>query len=316
MLNRTDDFNYVKAQINALITSREDRRIYKNSYTPAYPLLVSDFAEEGLSQTATKLRFPAQFVNELANGDTEHSRLAQEILNMKYEDYFGKDEKVSLFERKFGGKIWAMLSERYAFFDDDEILPIIEKSDYLMNDCAEYWYLVSPKHTHIRFISNNKLHVGEDKSPLSMCVFLDNSMTGFSSFRIRFGLYRWACTNGMISGLKDFEVLRETHTGEKEFREATLEALEEIPMYEKMLIDQVERMQATESMIYEMNEEDALDKIKSYLNTSKKVASRIYGCYLTYGGKTAWNLCNAITEIAHELDLETRLVFERKAFAA
>ena len=316
MLNRTDDFNYVKAQINALITSREDRRIYKNSYTPAYPLLVSDFAEEGLSQTATKLRFPAQFVNELAHGDSRHSRLATEILNMRYDDYFNKDEKVSLFERKFGGKIWAMLSERYAFFDDDEILPIIEKSDYLMNDCAEYWYSVSPKHTHIRFISNNKLYVGEDKSPLSMCVFLDNSMTGFSSFRIRFGLYRWACTNGMISGLKDFEIIRETHAGEKDFKEATLEALDEIPMYEKMLVDQVERMQATESMIYEMDEEDALNKIKSYLNTSKKVASRIYDYYLIYGGKSAWDLCNAITDIAHDLDLEARLVFERKAFAA
>ncbi len=317
MLTKTKSFKEVRNTIRNLISTRKDRRIYKNTYGMFNPLKLSDFSEEGLSQVASKLQFPAQFVQNLERGDDEHKALANRIVRLKYNDYFKKEDNVALFERRFNNKIYAMLSEKYAFFDDDEILPIIERSDYLMNGCEEFWYSINPRHTHIRFVSKNKLYVDGDDSPLSMCVFIDNSMIGYSSFRIRFGLFRWACTNGMISGLKEFEVLRETHTGEKDFTKLTLEALEEIPLYEKMLLDQVERMQATHSMIYEMEEEDAKDKIKSYLNTSKKVAQKVYEAYTTiYGGKTAWDLCNAITDIAHDLDLETRLSFEKKAFAA
>ena len=58
-----------------------------------------------------------------------------------------------------------------------------------------------------------------------------------------------------------------------------------------------------------------LKEIKNYLSTSKKIASKIYQAFILYGGATQWDLCNAITDVAHDVDIETRLTFEAKAMS-
>ena len=62
-----------------------------------------------------------------------------------------------------------------------------------------------------------------------------------------------------------------------------------------------------------MSDEDAIVKIKNYLNTSKKLATDIFNTYNTiYGATSAWDMCNAISYVAKGLDVDTRCAFEAK----
>ena len=277
------------------------------------------FSTNGLSQLGSKIGFPAPFVTSL--GECGHKDLANEIIARKMGDYFAGQKKTSdLFFREFGdsdgvSRIHGVLSEKYSVFDDTEVCDILESSKYLM-DAQEIWSNVSADHMHLRFISKEKLNIAKDKSPLSMAVFVDNSMVGRSMLRIRFGLYRWACTNGMISDFKEFCIIRERHLGaEKDWTRIVAEALIDVKRYEAMLIDRVNNMAENKSSIYNMTEEDAIRYIKDKLNTSKKRADEILTVYNTvYGGFSQWDLCNAITEVAHNVEcLDTRLLFESKA---
>ena len=273
------------------------------------PLKYDDFSSYGLSQAGVKLGFPSKFLETLSTDG--HTELADEILKTRLDDFFMKKDSPLLI-RDFCDMHYGVLSDKYSIFDDSEIVDIISQVPYLM-DAEEIWTNISPEQFHARFISKNKITLNGDDSPLSMAVFIDNSMVGKSSFTVRFGIYRWACTNGMITGLKEFQILRQVHKGKdtKEFAQIVNEALSNVQSYEKMLMDMVENMIATKSAIYEMSEEDALRYIKDKLTVGKKTAGKIIDMYQAYGGKSKWDLCNAITDYAHQLDFDTRLRFER-----
>ena len=289
-------FEDVKTLVSG-IAATENSYIYtRDMEVPSY----ERFSANGLSQLGVKTHFPPTFISELINED--HGDLVNNIISTRMADYFKHNKKKDgLLFREFGKDphIHGVLTDRYSIFDDHEAVNILESSDYLMDDAAEVWYDVSPDQFHTRFISKEKLEIPGDKSPLSMCVFVDNSMVGKSMFKIRFGLYRWACTNGVISDFKEFTIVRERHVGgEKE-----------------MLIDRVKDMSATKSSIYGMTDEDAERYIRDKLVTSKKKAREIIECYnIVYGGFSRWDLCNAITDVAHNTDtLDTRLLFEQRA---
>lgn len=281
---------------------------------------VDNYSTYGLSTAGIKLGFPATFVERYAK---KHPDGAKKILTDCYSDMFDdfseKKEKgdkrssTSLFVRDFNDKHCAVLTDRYSVFDDDEVVDILSKNEYLM-DAEEFWYNVSPERFHARFVSKNKLHIDGDSSPLSMCVFVDNSMCGASSFKIRFGIYRWACTNGMIAGLKEFTIVKEMHKGEKDYVEIVAKALSDVEKYEEMLLEMVKEASCTKSKIYELDEEQALAYIQKSLNVSKKASEKIYSNFtVIYGGKSKWDLVNAITDYAHEVDINTRTMLETRA---
>lgn len=281
------------------------------------------YSSYGLSSAGARLGFPAKFLNEIA---INHSDLAEQVLTSRAEDYFRRIERHNranssnrkksnqLFIREFEGMVHGVLTDRYSVFDDDEVINILESSEYLMN-ASEIWSDITPDHFHLRFISGNKLFINGDESPLSMAVFVDNSMVGDSSLKIRFGIYRWACTNGLISGLKEFNILKEVHHGEKDYILLLKQALEEVPKYEQMMLEKVQEMAETESSIYKMTEEEAVRYIKDKLNIGKKDATKIFTVYNEeYGGKTKWDLCNAITFVARDFEeITDRLHYEENA---
>lgn len=287
---------------------------------------VKRFSSNGLSQLGAKVHFPPQFVSELMSEG--HVMLADNIVQTKINDYFLRKPDSEIFFREFADEpvhediknepkrtIHGVLSSRYSVFDDIEALDILKASDYLMS-AESIWYDITPDQFHARFVSPKKLYINGDSSPLSMCVFVDNSMVGKSMFRIRFGLYRWACTNGIISDFKEFCILKERHLGtEKEWQRIVAESILDVKQYEEMLLHKVSDMAVTKSAIYGMTEEDAIRYIKDKLATSKKKARDVLTCYNTvYGAFSKWDLCNAITEVAHDFgDIDTRLSFESKA---
>ena len=313
MLRKTK-FDIVKSIVKSI---KNNEHSYYINTADDFPTL-EKFSETGLFNAGARLNFPAKFIRTIC---LNHPRLAEDVVKSRAVDYFNrlnarKDKRGSnsLFIREFYSKVYGVLTDRYSVFDDDEVTDILSSSEYLMN-AEEVWADVTPDRFHVRFISANKLYIDGDDSPLSMAVFIDNSMTGGSSLRIRFGIYRWACTNGVISGLKEFNILREVHHGKKDYVKLLNEALMEVSKYEEMMLAKVQEMANTKSSIYDMSEEDAIRYIKDKLNIGKKDAQKVFDAYTEeYGGETKWDLCNAITFVAHNIEnIEDRIHYEEYA---
>lgn len=274
------------------------------------PPRVEDYGDYGLSAAGTRFGFPARFVSSLYNEG--HEDLANDIVKVKTKDYLESGRPVLL--RKWDDKIEGALTDKYGIFDDKEVVNILSKSDYLKNS-AEIWFSEDPGLFHARFISENKLYLDGDDSPLSMAVFVDNSMIGLSSFKVRFGIYRWACTNGLITGLKSFEIMKQIHKSGAQFGRDLNIVLKEVPQYEEMLMDMVRDMADAKSSIYGLTLEQAKTYLKAKLGASEKLVGDVYDKYLEYGGVSRWDLCNAITETARDLSNFDRLKFESLALA-
>ncbi len=306
----------IKERVTTIADGENSFRVNKLMEIPT----VDHFSENGLYQLGSRFRFPAGFVRSL--WDEGHTDLATDIVETKRADFFRhfKDDESPLLFREFpddlgGSKIYGVLSDRYSIFDDKEVVSIAENSDYLMN-AGEIWSQITPEHFHCRFIASEKLTIPGDPSPLSMCVFVDNSMVGRSVLSIRFGLYRWACTNGVISGLKSFEIVRERHLGvDKSWEDIVAASVNNSERYQEMLLTMVRDMSATRSAIYGMTDEDAIRYIRDKLAVSGKKATEILDFYQnTYGGASRWDLVNAITDAAHTVEtLDNRLFLEQRA---
>lgn len=299
------NFRDVVSAVQRLADTNRDYMVHEMYNVPD----VSRFATAGLYSAGAKLGFPAKFVNGLLG---EHASLAKDILLAKSYDYFkdARRRKNGLLVREFDDKVYALLTDKYSVFDDSQVVNLLGTSDYLMG-AEEVWFDETPELFHLRFISPNKVTIGEDKSPLSMAVFVNNSMIGTGSFKVSFGIYRWACTNGCISGLKEFEIIRERHYGaDKRWEEVLAESLSDVGKYEDMLFSMVERMSKTASSVSNLSVEEAIDYLKRKLGVGKKPAEDVLRMYGEYGGETRWHLVNAITDVAHEYDLSTRLRFE------
>lgn len=285
------------------IYTKEDMDFINNNFT------IPMFSDNGLSQAGTKFQFPAPFMKKFYKDNEE---LADTVLKDRVKTYFEKQDKPVLF-RSFLGKTSAVLSDKYQVFDDDSVLSVIEDSKYLTENTDHIWADISPERFHARFINKDKLTISGDTSPLSMAVFIDNSMCGTSSFKVRFGLYRWACTNGCIAGLKEFTLIREVHMGKKPMELFLQKALADAPRYQEMLFKMAEDMNNALSSIYNLSDEDAKRYIKDRLNCGIKTADKVMEMYQTYGGQTKWHLMNAITDVSHELSTPDRIRFEERA---
>ena len=295
VLRKTENFAAIKGKVAAIMNTENSYYVSSmNSVKRRHLLDLDKYSTYGLSSAGAKIGFPPQFLGKYGEN---HPDGAKKILTDLYGDIIAKmtDEKNTrgakkLFVRDFYDKHCALLTDRYSVFDDNEIIDILQQNEYLMN-AEEFWYSVSPERFHARFVSKNKLYIDGDPSPLSMCVFVDNSMCGMSSFRIRFGIYRWACTNGMISGLKEFEIVREMHKGEKEYVQIVAKALEEVPKYEQMLLDMVKDASMTEASIYELDDDKAKAYLQKKLLIRQKAADEILTTFrVVYGGKPRWDL--------------------------
>lgn len=223
-LTRTKDFAGVKALVRNIKDTESSYFIRSMSAVRRHGLLdLGSYSDYGITSAGAKLNFPVNFMRKYYE---RHPEGCEKVLKDLYTDVtFGMKEakekgdsrkSTSLLVRDFGDRHCAILTDKYSIFDDDEVVDILSENDYLM-DSEEFWYSATPERFHARFISKKKLYIDGDSSPLSMAVFVDNSMCGQSSFKIRFGIYRWACTNGMITGLKEFEIVKEAHKGKKDY---------------------------------------------------------------------------------------------------
>ena len=316
MLSKTKEFAEIKRQVADIMETENSFYLWEDGYNYHQDFLEEpdNYSDYGLMSCGSRIGFPHTFVRK---HNKSHKETAKTIMKECYTDYLrslsGRKSKALLI-RSFLGKISGVLTDRYSIFDDNEVVDLLENNDYLM-DAEEFWHDISPEHFHARFVSKKTLNFEGDTSPLHFCVFVDNSMVGESSLRIRFGLYRSACTNGMIFGFKQFEIVKECHKGKKDYQYILNTALSKCEEYEETLLKAVEKMNMEQSSIYALEDEKALSYLKDKLGVSKKGSAKILEFYRnTYNGTSKWDLCNAITDYAHEIEnISDRIKLEQLA---
>ncbi len=271
---------------------------------------IDTFSNDGIDNAGVIFGIPNKFINENRGIDLDHRNVCQEILNIKMDDYLERKNEVMF--RDWEGITEGVCSTKYGIFDDWEVMDILETNPYFTNP-GQIWGYETPNKFHVRFISDDTLNIPGDKSPLHMAIFVTNSMTGGGAINVKFGVYRAACTNGMIWGLKEFQIVRQIHKTGTDFSDILSANLSDVGEIEKTLTARINKMIGEKSSIGDLMQETAVEYLKGKLGVGKKTSEEIYNKYLQYGGQTKWDLANAITDQAHILDINSRLRLEQLA---
>lgn len=271
---------------------------------------VSQYTDYGLFTLGKTVGFPSQFISELYNTNPE---LANDIILDRAGNYFSNNN-ADFIAREFLGKVSGVVSNQYNFFDDSKVAEIIGSSVLAKKPYAHA--LVTPERLHLRAIDEDApFRIDGDDSDLFFCYFIDNSMVGLSSFHVRLGIYRLACTNGLIMPIKEFVICKQIHRGNKDIVAEFNESIAFLDKKRDGIIEMLKKLAVSEAEVEKLHESHRLDYLAKKLVLSKKESIRIMEIYTdTYGGKTKWDMVNAITEFARdEKKLERREYLEKKA---
>lgn len=309
--HNTVDFAEVFGKVKAITDTEVSVRITADNQQMVHT--IEQFSDYGLSTFGKTVGFPAPFIRTVYESNPI---LANAVVKDRVQQYF-KAEKPEFFTRSFGGKICGVVSHKYAYFDDNQVVDIIADSPIAKMGFQNA--IITPERLHLRAIdTDNPFRVTEDGSDLFFAYFIDNSMVGQSSFKVQLGIYRLACTNGMIVPMREFVICRQIHRGSKdiaaEFNESVAFLVEKQEDIKALITNMADEQATIETLQAEFRE----DYIAKKLNTSKKETEKIFQLYNTvYDGHSKWGMANAITEFARDLkDINRREFLERAAFRA
>lgn len=311
-INRgTITFSEVADKTRAIANTERTTQI-----TPANQQLVhtmEGFSDFGLSTFGKTVGFPAQFLRELHETNPV---LANTVVKDRVQEYF-KRERPDFYTREFEGKVCGVVSNKYAYFDDYQVIDILEGSPLTKMQFQNN--IITPERFHTRAIDrDNPFTIGTDTSPLYFAFFVDNSMVGQSSFKVQLGVYRLACTNGMIVPVKDFTICRQVHRGTKDIAAEFNQSIAFLTEKQDAIKALLTGMADEQATIETLQEEFRKDYIAKKLNTNQKETEKIIQLYEeVYDGHSKWGMANAITEFARDLkDINRREYLERAAFRA
>lgn len=305
------DFSEVAEQVEN-ITSTENTFIIEPS-TDGYnkAIQLTNYSDFGLKTLGVTVGFPAPFIQKVAETNPE---LAEKIMVDRIDNYFLRDEKPAFYGREFLGKIQGVVSNKYAYFDDDEVIKVLGNSP--IKDLQFQHTLITPERLHLRAIDKEPFKIDGDDSNLFFVFFIDNSMVGQSSFKVRLGIFRQACSNGLIINQGEFTMCRQVHRGTKDISEEFNTSLSFLVEKKDTIKAMISNSTITSAKIEEMQEEYKRDYLAKKLLLSKKETEKVLQLYVSYGGKTKWAMTNAITEFARDIkDINRRTVLESKALA-
>ena len=303
------DFAKISETINDIAKTENT---YKIETPSDIPLDVNRYSEYGFSCLGRKIGFPADFVGTMF---ISNPALAREIIADRAAMHF-KQKNPSFTVREFGGKICGCVSNDYNYFDDKQIADIIGNSS--ISDMPFKFTYITPERLHLRAIDkDNPFKVDGDDSELYFCYFIDNSMVGLSSFKIQFGIYRKACTNGLILPVKEFVIVKQIHRGRIDIAAEFERSIALLSEKRSNIIEMLQNLTLTTANILEMQEEHRVDFLARKLLISKKETAKVLELFERYGGKTKWDMTNAITEFARDAsNIEKRVFIEKKALLA
>lgn len=271
---------------------------------------ISDFSEYGIKSYGNLVGFPPKFIEELS---ITSPALAKSILTDRATNYFNQ-HGAAFTAREFMGKISGTVSSKYAFYDDYQVAQVLEKSSIANLPFATG--MVTPERLHLRAIDAKRpFKIENDKSELFFCYFINNSMVGGSAFRVCLGIFRLACTNGMILPMKQFVLMRQIHKGTKDIAaefNSQIAFLENKSDEIKALLND---LSTSDAKIHEMSADYKESYLAKSLNLSKRETVKVLELYTnTYGGRTKWDMVNAISEFARDLkNVDRREYLETRA---
>lgn len=134
-------------------------------------------------------------------------------INNWIEHYYSRedvnDKKWKLRKNKGNRVVEAVVSERYAPFDNNNLLDMLwaQYGDMEFND-----FYVDNNRIELRYVRPD-LKRGEDKSAVMAGWHLSNDEIGSGSIKAGFLIYQLVCTNGMM-GIRDYDnIYRQRHYG-------------------------------------------------------------------------------------------------------
>lgn len=252
-----------------------------------------------LGQFCSKIDVPGEFMQRcLDRGDFD---LVQKTINT----WLPRKLKGGFLFRQTGDHVRAALSPKYASYDSERILDIVNKKVGLSNYEIKGSF-INEERLHIRFISRDMMNIdGEDLFP---AMFLDSSDVGRKTMVIRFGIYKLVCTNGLVIGRADGILTQQRHIGidPEEFEYGIAAGLERIPMLTENAALWVEKAR-TENMKID----DVIKELER-MAIKKETDNVIYLMDHRYG-HSKWGYINAITEVAQKFTLDKREELETVA---
>ena len=269
-----------------------------------------NYSDYGLTTMGRLVGFPAPFVQTVSE---TNPLLANTIIADRVHTHF-EAGKSPFYVREFEGDICGVVSDRYSFFDDKEVCDILAGSTLAEKPFAHA--TVTPERLHLRAVDADRpFRVSGDESDLFFAYFIDNSMVGQSSFKVQLGVYRLACTNGLIVGMKDYTLVKQIHRGNKDISTEFESAVAFLDEKRETIKEMICSLGVEEARIKEMSEEYKRTYLAKELNLSKKETEKVLTLYTeTYGGRTKWDLVSAITEFARDTgNLDRREYLEKKA---
>ena len=274
------------------------------------------YSEYGFSSLGRTLDFPYNFVKKI---EETNPLLAANIVEDRMRNYFEKT-KSPFYIREFLGKGCGCVSSRYAYFDDNEVCDVIDRSPLKnLHYVSSY---ISPERLHLRALDPVPFKVDGDDSDHYFAFVVDNSMVGASSFKIQLGVWRQTCSNGMIIPIKEYVIYRQIHKRNEKnivsIADEFNEAIELISEKKEEIKRKFQQLVTEKATIESLDEEAKQAYIGRRLNLSAKETLKLLGIYKAYtiefGRNSKWALLNAVTEFARDLpNLERREMVERKA---
>lgn len=314
--NYSKTFSDIAEDVKNITDTREDVVITKDNYREWSD--ASLYTGEGLRSLGARLKFPYDFVKDIYNSNP---KLSEEIINDRAEQFFSREGNASYLNRTFNGMVEGVVSSSYNKFDDDKVIDLLEGTS--IENLNFRNNIITPSRFHVRGIDlNSRFSLDTDdgnvdrKSDMFFAYFIDNSMTGLSSFRVTLAIYRQVCTNGMIVGREKFTVARYIHKGGNDYKNDFVEALSFLEDKKEDLKALVRTLDVEKADKFNEMREDYKKKfLRTSLGIGEKPSERILELYGMYGGKTKWQLIQAVTEYARDVkDINRREFLETRAY--
>ena len=141
--NYNESFEHIAASVNAICDTGKTLEV--NSVQPRLTDM-SSYSEFGFGAMGRMVGFPAAFVKQLC---VESPLLGRNVIADRIDHYFQRGGE-DFFIREFGGKICGAVSNKYVYFDDNQVCDIIADSE-LANLTYKTAY-VTPERLHLRAI--------------------------------------------------------------------------------------------------------------------------------------------------------------------
>ena len=187
----------------------------------------------------------------------------------------------------------------------NDVFDVIPEKDFSLVGSV-----INPEVMHLRLKWPTQLIDGEDLFP---ALFITSSDVGRAAISVQFGIYKMACTNGLVIARAGGDIFRQKHVGV---------LAEDISTTLKIFLENIGILKENAASWVQFSKEHKeegittqayAERLKKQLAISEKSAKGIIALMQDKYGDSRWGLINAITEASQAYNLDKRLELEKAA---